>query len=543
MSYIYRCLLGAFFFFPAFIAAQDYYVLEKLPGLINSTFDEITPVPSRDGRLLFFTRVGHPEFNRTLLIDSVDQNSADKRHEYLHTLADVYSQIANRSIAYPETAVFNQDVWMARADSMAAFYEVKHPEYPLNNALPNSLVSITPDPRSFYIINQFKKNGDMERGFSRIRMENDSTWTFPEAVDIEDFYTLSSEVGLTMSFDGKVLILSAARLNASDMDLYVCFRKGVDKWARPQHLGNVINSVRRETTPYLSEDNTTLFFSSNRKNGTGGNDIYMSKRLDDTWLNWSEPETLREPINSASDDSQPYFNMTTGFLYFTSKRDGNSDIYRVRIAPPQPTEMPVVGRVLNRSTGELVANAIVHYSPDGNPADAGTLATTDGTFTIKIAKGIRFDFTAHKPGYYSKPVTVQFRRDYYFFRPQYIDLYLDTLQTEGEIELKDIFFEQSRAVFLPESAPELERLKTLMLDNPGMNIMVEGHTDNRGSAEDLLALSEARALAIKEYLTGAGIAESRVRTIGFGATKPLNENQTDEERQQNRRVVVRILKI
>ena len=83
----------------------------------------------------------------------------------------------------------------------------------------------------------------------------------------------------------------------------------------------------------MSEDNVTLFFSSNRGESSGGNDIFMCKRLDDTWSNWTSPVRLVDPINSSADDSQPYFNMTSGYLYFSSRREGNSDIYRVQIAP------------------------------------------------------------------------------------------------------------------------------------------------------------------------------------------------------------------
>jgi Tol biopolymer transport system component len=83
----------------------------------------------------------------------------------------------------------------------------------------------------------------------------------------------------------------------------------------------------------------------------------MSKRLDETWKNWSEPVRLTKPVNSIADDSQPYFNMSTGYLYFTSKRDGNSDIFRIQLAPAQPTEITIRGRVLNRKTGRLIPDA------------------------------------------------------------------------------------------------------------------------------------------------------------------------------------------
>lgn len=313
---------------PAY-SQYNYFQLEKLPGIINSPYSEITPVPSRDGRTLYFTRVGHPDFNKVLFIDSVDMSVKLSDKEYSSLLADVYTQISGKKVYNPELSAFNQDIWIARADSFD-FTSTEHPDYPLNNALPNSMVTITPDPNSFYVINQFQRNGNMDRGFSMVSKTPDTVgWSFPVPVEIADYYTITSDVSLTMSFDGEILILSAARFDSRDMDLYVCFREGPNKWSSPKHLGNVINSAYRETTPYLSEDNSTLYFSSNRIGGLGGNDIYTTQRLDSTWQKWSPPVLVGEPINSKYDESQPYFNMTSGYLYFCSKRDGSSDIFRV----------------------------------------------------------------------------------------------------------------------------------------------------------------------------------------------------------------------
>jgi outer membrane protein OmpA-like peptidoglycan-associated protein len=518
------------------VVAQD-FKLEKLPDFINSQFDEITPVPSRDGGTLYFTRIGYPEFEQTLWIDSVEQSQRLSPEQYQNLLSKIYSDMAGTGIYNPVRAVFNQDVWSAQVDS-SRFGALVHPKYPLNNALPNSLVTITPDPNAFYVINQFDSKGNMQRGFSIVRRISDSTWSFPKPVEIKDYYTITSEVSLTMSFDGQVLILSATRSDSKDMDLYVCFREGENQWSAPQHLGEAVNSLRRETAPFLSEDNTTLFFSSNR---SGGSDIYICRRLDDTWKNWSAPYKAVEPINSTADDSQPYFNMTSGYLYFTSKRDGNSDIFRVQIAPPQPTEIEVIGRVINRKTGDLLTKAQVRYWTEGNAANF--ITSTDGTFRIKIPKGVKFKLKPEKPGFTGQVEEILFRRDYYYFDEHYLNLPMDPLEVNAKIELQPIFFQQSKAVILEESYGELERLAATMSETPGLNIRIEGHTDNVGKAEDLLRLSEERAEAIKAFLIQKGIDNKRIETIGQGPKYPLNDNSTDELRAQNRRVEFVITKI
>lgn len=524
-----------------FSQTYNYFVLEKLPAIVNSAYDEITPVPSRDGRTLYFTRVGFPVFNHTLLIDSIDMAIKLPPEQYPSTLAAVYSQIASKSIYNPEQSAFNQDIWIAAADSFD-FSSVEHPGYPLNNALPNSIVTITPDPNAFYVINQFERNGNMARGFSLVRRTSDSIgWSFPKPVEIKDYYTITSDVSLTMSFDGKILILSAMRADSRDMDLYVCFREAENKWGAPQHLGNVINSDRRETTPYLSEDNETLFFSSARSGGTGGNDLYTSRRLDDTWKKWSSPALLFEPMNSKSDESQPYFNMTSGYLYFISKREGNSDIYRVRIAPPQQMELEVMGRVLNSKTHELITDARIYYGAAGDPHNV--LFAKDGTFRLKIPKGVKFDLIPEKGGYSGQNADILFRRDYYYFREQYVDLLLDPLEVNAKIELRPIYFQQSKAIILEDSYEELERLALLLLESPNLHIRIEGHTDNVGKAEDLLRLSEERAEAIRNFLVQKGCVASRMEIKGCGPKFPIAENNTEELRSKNRRVEVIITKI
>lgn len=522
-------------------AGQEYpFQLEKLPDFINSAYNEITPVPSRDGNTLYFTRVAYPEFNRYLFLDSLDLYRKYPPDKYDRILRNIYSELTGKPVNDPVVSPFNQDVWITEGDS-ANFYFLAHPQEPLNNALPNSIVAITPDPNAFYCINQFSEKGDMTKGFSLIR-RIDSLWTFPTPVEIAEYYTITSDVNLTMSFDGALLILSAVRYDSRDMDLYVCFNEGENKWSAPQHLGNIVNSGKRETTPYLSEDNTTLFFSSNRWESSGGNDIFMCKRLDDTWKNWSQPERLIPPINSTADDSQPYFNMSSGFLYFTSTRDGSSDIFRVRIAPPQPTELTIRGRIFNRKTRELLTNTLVRYGAIGGPKN--TLRSGDGFFTLKIPKGVRFELTPEKGAFTGSTEEVLFRRDYYFFQEYHqVDLWLDPLSVDDKIELRPIYFQQSKAVILENSYAELERLANILLENSNLEISVEGHTDNVGKAEDLLRLSEQRADALRSFLVNKGIDSRRIQTVGYGSKFPISDNSTDELRAQNRRVEVRITKI
>lgn len=538
---LYKCkyIVIVVFLFSTFLQAQD-FELEKLPSSINTMYDEITPVVSRDGRTLFYTKVGDPGFEKRLVLGGVDISNLGGQ-VYNQKLASIFSELAGKQISDAVTSNYNQDIWFADLNGDGSPIKISHPDFPLNSALPNSIVSITPDNNNFVIINRFDENGYIQKGFSTVR-RNGSDWMAALPLEIEGFYTLTSEVSLTMSFDGKVLILSAIRKGAQDMDLYMCRLQSNGTWSAPKHLGYTINSASRETTPYLSEDNATLFFSSNRYDTKGGNDIFMSKRLDETWENWSTPRRLSEPINSAYDDSQPYFNMTTGYIYFTSKRDGNSDIYRVKIAPPQPTQILIKGRIINGNTGEQIRTAHVDYSiEDGSK---NSIFAESGVYTMQLPKGLKTELLPSKAGYTGQVSDVFFPKEYKFFQDTYIvDLVLNPLAVNALIELRPIYYKQSKAKILSKSFDELDKLVALLEERPAMHIRVEGHTDNQGRTDDLIDLSKRRADAVKAFLIKKGISEERITTIGFGAKFPINENKSDDERSKNRRVEIRITKV
>ncbi len=531
----FTSLLSFFFVAPQALLSQD-LKLEKLSDAINTPdYDEICPVVSRDGSLLFFTRVGYPEFRKSLVLEGEDV--ADDEH-YDFYLRDVFSRIAGRSISDPVRSSFNQDVWMSQAvDSL--FDEVVHPDTPLNNALPNSICAITPVSGEYIVVNQFFEEGGMQKGFSLVRFMSDGSWTFPEPIHIKNYDTFSDGVNLTMSKDGKVLILS---LNRSDSkgsnDLYVSFRTGPGQYSEPKNIGSDINTQFRETTPSLSDDMQVIYFSSNR-HGRGGNDIYFSRRLSDDWTKWGLPRRFISPINSASDDSQSYFNAATGYLYFTSRRDGSSDIFRVQIRQPEPVKEVIVhGKVVNSETGEPIGAEVLRASVFGGEFRP-FLKTGDGQFSFQVPVGTALQLKARKSGFLSHRAAIQITPDFYAQHNELVIL-LDPAQREKKITLNPIYFQRSTSSILKKSFPELNKLANIMLDYPYLCIRIEGHTDNQGTKQSLVKLSKERTQSVKDFLAEKGVRPERVGTHGFGGDRPVNDNGSEEKREQNRRVEVKI---
>ncbi len=516
--------------------------LEKLGPEINSSlYDEISPVVSRDGRTLYFTRTGAPDFHRSLIQEEVDLSKTLSESEYFQVLKNVYSEIANNRIESPASSSINQDIWIADSRNRQ-FDRIFHPGFPINNALPNSICSLSPNEGTMVIINHFARDGSMFKGFSFIDRKTDGSFTFPDPIYVHDFYSNSPEVNLCMSRDGDVVILSLNRKDSQgENDLYVSFKLKYNLWSEPVNLGPVVNSKFRDLTPFISEDKSRLFFASNRPGGHGGSDIYMTRRLDYTWSSWTKPELLISPVNSGYDDSSPV--VIDPFLYFTSKRDGTSDIFRIdyQFQPPVlKIAQPIVlrGSIRNSITRELMeANLLFGLSRLATPDQLYT--SSDGRFEIKLDKSDSYRLLPQKKGFIGKGQLVDVAiLDQSNARSYEIDFYLSPLEVNQKIEINNLYFERGKPNLLPVSYPELDRLAELLDQNPGIHIRVEGHTDSVGKYYELLDLSRSRADSIKKYLVDQGVVSARITTAGYGGTRPISENNTEDNRALNRRVEI-----
>lgn len=544
---------------------------EKLPPGINSReFDETTPVLSKNGNKLFFTRTAYPDFEPTFTDQFGPSTTVVNDSLYRERLSAVFSQIAGQEISDPYTSIYNQDIWFAHiADDI--FGEIVHPGYPLNNALPNSLVSVGMAPEEYVIINQFYEDGSMYAGFSRVHIGEDGKYGFPKPMHIFEFNLTNSDVNMTMTPDGYVLVLSMKRSDGLGMnDLYVSFYIRDNLWSAPRHMGTTLNTTFQESSPHISPDKKFIYFSSNRPGGAGGNDIYVSERLNFTWLSWSEPVPVLGNVNSPFDESQPYFDVKANYMYFTSKRDGTSDIFRQR-QTPRPTLKKAIfvrGKIIDSSTGEPVHSELF-WGQNSSIAYLEYFNTYTGEFELTLTEYEPYKFQARKANHTAQRIIV----DPSGLEEQGIDtldlvLYIqpkevkDIVATAGNkknvrsqehaiknaphaeesITFYDINFIKGKAVILAKSRGALKYIYELMNEHPSMEIMIEGHTDNVGDEVALIDLSLHRAEAIRHYLVHHGIAQDRMQVIGKGATEPISRNNQESGREKNRRVEITIIK-
>ena len=524
-------------------AHGQYLTLQKLSVGINTAgYDEISPVVGEFGNTLFFTRVGYPEFDKTLIENGRDLNSLLPYGNYSVKLADIYNKIGGKASYPPYRSHFNQDIWIASSHN-SEFDKVEHPGYPLNNALPNSVSEIAPNGQGIILINQFPKEGGMKKGFSTSHLVDNKYWSYPEPLEIENYYNTGSDVNLTMSRDQMVIIISTERDDSyGGNDLYVCFKTGDNKYSSPVNMGPQINSAYKESTPHLSEDGEVIFFASNRPGSMGKNDIYLSRKLDDSYQNWSVLERFITPINSTADDIQPFFNTATGYLYFASTREGSSDIFRVKIAEQKKETVVVKGKLIDYKTEDKLEEVTVYAGADFPGMKVPI--TKDGEFALQVPKGVNYKIKAQKPGYYDLEESLYYKTNFVYVKDRKINLEMKPMSKGDKIKIKPIYFVKSKPTILESSHAALDELATFLKTNRLLNIEIQGHTDNQGDEVLLQQLSEDRAEAIKNYLVyEKRIHPLRVEAKGFGSKYPTNKNKTEVERKKNRRVEIVISKV
>jgi len=183
----------------------------------------------------------------------------------------------------------------------------------------------------------------------------------------------------------------------------------------------------------------TMFFSSNRQNVMGGYDLFMVYRLDDSWTNWTAPKRFLSPINTSANEGFPCFNRTSGYLYFSSDRNGSSDIFRVSIAPPISEEVRVVGNILDSSKKRRKDAKVLLRSKESGIYQS-TFVSTNGYYEIDVPMGKTFQILAQKPGYQSDRKTLNFKKSDIYFKEFHINLALKPLEEGATIDLNTIYF-------------------------------------------------------------------------------------------------------
>ena len=282
---------------------------ESIGSAVNTEYSELNPVMSPDGKILFFGRKNHP------------QNKF--------------------GMAGTEQISGSQDIWYSES-LMGAWTTARRMSENLNRDQYNTIYSVSPDGQTILVKGAYV-NGQYEtRGFS-IAKKSATGWDIPKKMEIPKYEKLSrgkNEYGY-LSNDGKTLLMAfSEKKNSDEDDIYASFLEKDGSWSQPMNLGDDVNTNFTETTPFLAADGKTLYFSSNREGGKGSNDIWVCKRKDETWIHWTEPTNIGEPINTDQYDAYYTISAAGDYAYFISSNNsvGKKDIFRLKIDQPKPIE-------------------------------------------------------------------------------------------------------------------------------------------------------------------------------------------------------------
>lgn len=463
----------------------------------------------------------------------------------------------------------------------------------INSAESEYFPSLTIDGKELVFTRRVK--GFNEDFFSA--QTNTDTWN--NALPLGGNVNTSQNEGAQMiSQDGLWLVFTGCnrRDGWGSCDIYISYLTPLG-WSEAINLGGKINSDQWDSQPCLSPDKKDLYFASRRFGGYGGSDIYVSHMLPGG--SWSEPENLGPEINTNGDESSPFIHADNQTLYFTSNGlpgYGEDDLFYVRKGPkgewsvPQNLGYPI-NTIYKEGTLFIAADAkTAYYASDRSDSRGGldiysfelrenvrpnkTLWVKGNVFDKKTTKGLPsavelIDLNTKQPiskvqtdeqGNYliTLPVGKDYafnvnRKGYLFYSDNFFlsrhspdsvyekNIPLQPIETNASVILKNIFFDINKYDLKPSSQVELDKVIQLLNENPTLKIQISGHTDSAGKAADNLKLSANRAKAVVNYLISKKINPSRLTAKGFGASKPVAPNKTEEGRALNRRTEMKVV--
>ncbi|HEX2394168.1 MAG TPA: OmpA family protein [Bacteroidales bacterium] len=351
----------------------------------------------------------------------------------------------------------------------------------------------------------------------------DGIWSRSFPVAGEDINTKFWESHACLSKDGKTLFFTSNRKDGSgNMDIYKSVLRG-SSWDKPVNLGPSINTALNEDTPFISENDSLLFFSSQGHENMGGYDIFVSK-LDASGA-WTKPENLGYPVNTTDDDLFyfPWRNNEVGFL--SRIRDGGygkEDIYALQSFDDK--EFEVILAELSSENKTAVPETIIPEIP----ANEQVIAEPEKTNVPATPPITAEPSEAAKPFETTQPA-------------------IPAKVSAREIELEPVYFAFDNFQLNETAKKQLEKVKGYLMEYPGTHVKLIGHADAKGPADYNLKLSEKRATVAKEYLVSGGIDAARIESMGLGeknfAAVNSNADGSDnpEGRRLNRRVEYEII--
>lgn len=519
-------------------------VIQNLGTIVNTPFNEYSPLISGDGNTLIFTS------NRT------DDEKARR------------------------TGTNYEDIYITHKTS-GGWEAPKKISSNINQKYNDAAASLSPDGKTLFLYYE-EGAGDIYTSV----LEN-GEWSKPAPLNKNINTALFWETSASMSADGKKLYFASNRPGGiGELDIYVSEMTAKGEWGKAVNLGPAINTPENEDAPFIHPDGVTLYFSSDGHPTLGNSDIYVSENKGGKW---QKPENIGWPINTWEYDG--FFTVSadkkTGY-YSTLKEGGlgEADIYSITFLQPKYKPKPkpvVVEKVPEKPPVQVVAAEVAPKNTDfidpmvqksleakvvtvlkGKVIDENTAAPLEATislvdnetkkvltkitanpatgdFELVIPHGGNYGVATEKAGYLFNSINFNLPK---FAEYQEIDTHIIMVRAEigSKVILKNIFFDVGKSDLKPASLAEVEKIQALLVANPDLRVQINGHTDNTGNAASNKALSLKRASAVVDYLESHGVSAGRVAAKGYGSERPIVSNDDESGgREINRRTEIEII--
>lgn len=422
-------------------------------------------------------------------------------------------------------------------------------------------LAISPDNQHIIIFKGNVRNGDMfisdysSKGWSTPKPLpnhiNSTSWDADAMISSDGqalLFASESEKVLDLRLDDNPTGFHGRNIGTGNRDIFVSLKGADGEWQEPINLGDVINTRYVERTPFLHPDMKTLYFSSDGHGGLGRLDVFMTTRLDDTWTNWSKPVNLGKSINTPQNDWGYRISTDGKTAYFAAtNQDQNEDIFMIEVPREfRPKLVSTVTGFLSDMDGNPLSAEII-WEDMATGEEIGRLKSDPktGEFFIALPNDRQYSYFVFKEGYFPKSdhldlrnaagTTIDVSEQLSVFK---ID---EMIEFDISLPLKNLFFEANQYTIDPTSYLELDRLVELIKKDE-LKVKISGHTDKTGNAKENITLSQKRAEAVQQYLIKQGCDPSTIEAKGFGSSKPLSTDNTEEGKQLNRRVEVRFIK-
>lgn len=476
---------------------------------INSEFPDYAPVVSADGELLIFT-------SRRPVTDKEKENKKESKE---NIYSSTYSQTKKK---WSKAVILGESV-----------------NEPGRH---NSAIAISNDGQKMLLYrDDIYGNGDIWESSLHGKKWNDPE-KLPEPVN-----STYHEASASYSPDGKTIYFVSDRQGGhGGLDIWMCTKDEKGNWGKAKNLGTMINTSSDEEGVFMHPDGKTIYFSSKGHKSTGGYDIFKSVYENGKWTN---PVNLGSYINTTEDDVYYVLTADGKTAYYSSTKTGGfgkNDIYIINYIRTEKETGPALtllkGTITDEITGDSLESTIVIKDLEKNEEVTTIYSNSEtGKYLVSLPSGKNYGISVNSTGYLFHSENVNIPLLTAGYQEIIKDVQLKKIEVGKKITLNNIFYDFDKATLRSESISELDRLVLLMTDNPTIKIELSSHTDNVGSDEYNMTLSQARAQSVVDYLISKGISKDRLVAKGYGESVPLATNDTDEGRQQNRRTEFKIL--